>query len=202
MRPLHPERPLRFAGQADHLNGPAGPGATKPAPGPADTARDLARLADLTIREHPQLYKQFYSRREFTWGKTLGSGQAIKQPNRDPLLGRVESEMKNIATLVIKTGYAVNPQTLVYGTLGVARGDFDYTLSTGDFSQTRGFTATGAAGGLGVERMINPRTSIFAEYQYRDFGNERVEFSDGIDTLSTRASMTMSSVKIGANFRF
>lgn len=120
----------------------------------------------------------------------------------DPLLGRVESEMKNIATLVIKTGYAVNPQTLVYGTLGVARGDFDYTLSTGDFSQTRGFTATGAAGGLGVERMINPRTSIFAEYQYRDFGNERVEFSDGIDTLSTRASMTMSSVKIGANFRF
>ena len=34
-------------------------------------------------------YKQFYSRRDFTWGKTLGSGQAITQANRDPLLGRV-----------------------------------------------------------------------------------------------------------------
>lgn len=116
--------------------------------------------------------------------------------------GSVESEMKNIATLVMKTGYAVNPQTLVYGTFGVARGDFDYTLRIDDESQTRGFNATGAAAGLGVERMINARTSVFAEYQYRDFGNERVEFTDGIDTVSTRASMTMSSVKIGANFRF
>lgn len=53
------------------------------------TARDLARLADATIKEHPQLYKKFYSKAEFTWGKTLGSGSAITQANRDPLLGRV-----------------------------------------------------------------------------------------------------------------
>ena len=53
------------------------------------TARDLAKLAGSTIEEHPKLYKQFYSRREFTWGKTLGSGAAITQANRDPLLGRV-----------------------------------------------------------------------------------------------------------------
>ena len=53
------------------------------------TARDLAKLAAATIKEHPKLYKQFYSRRDFTWGKTLGSGQAITQANRDPLLGRV-----------------------------------------------------------------------------------------------------------------
>ncbi|WP_405402384.1 outer membrane protein [Paracoccus sp. Ld10] len=120
----------------------------------------------------------------------------------DATSGSVESEMKNIATLVMKTGYAVNPQTLVYGTFGVARGDFDYTVSTDDGSLTRGFDATGAAAGLGVERMINARTSVFAEYQYRDFGNERIEFTDGIDTVSTRASMTMSTVKVGANFRF
>lgn len=53
------------------------------------TARDLAKLAAATIEEHPKLYKQFYSRRDFTWGKTLGSGAAITQSNRDPLLGRV-----------------------------------------------------------------------------------------------------------------
>lgn len=53
------------------------------------TARDLAKLATATIENHPRLYKQFYSRREFTWGKTLGSGDAITQANRDPLLGRV-----------------------------------------------------------------------------------------------------------------
>ncbi|VXD02311.1 D-alanyl-D-alanine carboxypeptidase family protein [Sphingomonas sp. 8AM] len=53
------------------------------------TARDLATLAAATIQQHPKLYKQFYSRRDFTWGKTLGGGQAITQANRDPLLGRV-----------------------------------------------------------------------------------------------------------------
>ncbi len=53
------------------------------------TARDLAMLAKATIEEHPDLYKRFYSLKEFTWGKTLGSGAAITQANRDPLLGRV-----------------------------------------------------------------------------------------------------------------
>ena len=53
------------------------------------TARDLAKLAAATITDHPKLYKQFYSRPDFTWGKTMGSGSAITQANRDPLLGRV-----------------------------------------------------------------------------------------------------------------
>ena len=53
------------------------------------TARDLATLAERTIEDHPKLYKTFYSRPSFTWGKTMGSGQAITQANRDPLLGRV-----------------------------------------------------------------------------------------------------------------
>lgn len=53
------------------------------------TARDLATLAKATIEDHPQLYKTFYSLPSFTWGKTLGSGSAITQANRDPLLGRV-----------------------------------------------------------------------------------------------------------------
>ncbi|CAM3173379.1 MULTISPECIES: D-alanyl-D-alanine carboxypeptidase family protein [Sphingomonas] len=52
------------------------------------TARDLADLAEHTITDFPQLYKQFYSRRDFSWGKTMG-GNAITQANRDPLLGRV-----------------------------------------------------------------------------------------------------------------
>lgn len=53
------------------------------------TARDLARLAQATIEEHPQLYKTYYSLPSFTWGKTMGSGSDITQANRDPLLGRV-----------------------------------------------------------------------------------------------------------------
>lgn len=52
------------------------------------TARDLAKLAAATIENHPQLYKQYYSKPDFTWGKTMG-GADITQANRDPLLGRV-----------------------------------------------------------------------------------------------------------------
>lgn len=54
------------------------------------TARDLAHLAAATIRDFPDLYKQFYSQTSFTWGKTLGAGDPITQANRDPLLGRVQ----------------------------------------------------------------------------------------------------------------
>jgi D-alanyl-D-alanine carboxypeptidase (penicillin-binding protein 5/6) len=53
------------------------------------TARDLATLAEATIREFPDLYKTFYSKPNFTWGKTMG-GNAINQENRDPLLGKVQ----------------------------------------------------------------------------------------------------------------
>jgi D-alanyl-D-alanine carboxypeptidase (penicillin-binding protein 5/6) len=53
------------------------------------TARDLATLARAEIENHPELYRKFYSQTSFTWGKTLGSGQAITQGNRNPLLGRV-----------------------------------------------------------------------------------------------------------------
>jgi D-alanyl-D-alanine carboxypeptidase (penicillin-binding protein 5/6) len=53
------------------------------------TARDLATLARAEIENHPRLYKKFYSQPSFTWGKTLGSGQAITQGNRNPLLGKV-----------------------------------------------------------------------------------------------------------------
>jgi D-alanyl-D-alanine carboxypeptidase (penicillin-binding protein 5/6) len=53
------------------------------------TAHDLATMAAATIRDYPQLYREYYGLRNFTWGHTMGSGQAITQDNRNPLLGRV-----------------------------------------------------------------------------------------------------------------
>ncbi|MEO6216410.1 MAG: D-alanyl-D-alanine carboxypeptidase family protein [Sphingomonas sp.] len=53
------------------------------------TARDLAKLAQATIQNYPDLYKRYYSLPSFTWGKTLGAGADITQANRDPILGRV-----------------------------------------------------------------------------------------------------------------
>jgi D-alanyl-D-alanine carboxypeptidase (penicillin-binding protein 5/6) len=53
------------------------------------TARDLALLAEATIEGTPDLYRQFYTQTEFTWGRTMGGGAPITQGNRNPLLGRV-----------------------------------------------------------------------------------------------------------------
>jgi serine-type D-Ala-D-Ala carboxypeptidase (penicillin-binding protein 5/6) len=53
------------------------------------TARDLAALARASIERHPKLYQTFYPKPSFTWGKTLGSGQAITQGNRNPILGKI-----------------------------------------------------------------------------------------------------------------
>lgn len=53
------------------------------------TAHDLVTLAAATIQETPDLYKQFYAVRSFTWGKTMG-GNAIEQANRNPILGRID----------------------------------------------------------------------------------------------------------------
>lgn len=60
-----------------------------PDPNEYVTARDLAMIAEATIRDFPDLYKRFYGKENFTWGKTLGAGQDITQPNRNPLLGKV-----------------------------------------------------------------------------------------------------------------
>ncbi len=60
-----------------------------PDPNEYVTARDLATIAEATIRDFPDLYKRFYGTEKFTWGKTLGKGEDITQPNRNPLLGKV-----------------------------------------------------------------------------------------------------------------
>ncbi len=54
------------------------------------TARDLGKLAQATIRDHGELYRRFYSQTSFTSGRQMGSGADITQPNRNPILGRVQ----------------------------------------------------------------------------------------------------------------
>jgi D-alanyl-D-alanine carboxypeptidase (penicillin-binding protein 5/6) len=53
------------------------------------TARDLAGIARASVERHPKLYKLFYGQPSFTWGKTLNSGAAITQGNRNPILGKI-----------------------------------------------------------------------------------------------------------------
>ena len=77
------------------------------------TARDLAKIAEATIEQHPELYEEFYPTPEFTYGETM-SGQPITQPNRNPILDRVEGADG------LKTGHT---EAAGYGFTGSAERD-------------------------------------------------------------------------------
>ena len=60
------------------------------------TVRDILKMSNYLIKEHPEYYKLF-SETEFTWDRT--GGDPITQGNRNPLL------YKNLGADGIKTGY-------------------------------------------------------------------------------------------------
>lgn len=111
----------------------------------------------------------------------------------------VESSVNYIAGLQFKTGYTVDPQTLVYGTAGVTHGDFDYKLA----DMTESYSDTGYSLGLGVERKMRDNLSVFAEWQYRNFGKSEVTYDlgDG-DAVLTRSTPEHHNIKVGVNFSF
>ncbi|WP_182911491.1 outer membrane protein [Paracoccus sp. JM45] len=114
----------------------------------------------------------------------------------------IESELNYLVTLVMKTGYEVQPGTLIYGTFGIASGDFDYTLSTDDVSVSDGFSASGIAAGFGVEKKFNEKMSMFAGYQYRDLSKETATFTDGTDSVVSKPTTAHSNIRIGVNYSF
>lgn len=114
----------------------------------------------------------------------------------------LKSELNYLVTLVMKTGYEVKPGTLIYGTFGIAGGDFDYTLSSAEGSATDSFTATGIAAGFGVEHKINEKMSMFAGYQYRDLSKETATFTDGTDAIESKPTTAHSNIRLGVSYRF
>lgn len=132
-------------------------------------------------------------------GSIDGSEDVTFVSNGTTQSAEFQNEINYLSTLVMKTGYVVRPDTLVYGTFGVAYGDFDVSV---DGYDSDSYTKTGVAAGLGVERKMNPQLSVFAEYQYRYFEKEEVSFDDGASTLTTEATPKHSIVKVGVNYAF
>ena len=67
---------------------------------------------------------------------------------------------------------------------------------------TEGYTADGYSLGLGVERKVRDNLSVFAEWQYRNFGKEEVSFADGEAAIVTNATPEHHNIKVGVNFSF
>lgn len=131
-----------------------------------------------------------------------GSADASDRVESIGVSGQVTSEMNYLVGLRMKTGYAVSPQTLLYGTFGVAHGDFDYTLSRPGNSQTESYSDTALTVGLGAERKISDRLSAFVEWEFRKFDKTEIHYADGNNHLVSQATPEHHHVRIGVNYRF
>lgn len=68
---------------------------------------------------------------------------------------------------------------------------------------TESYSDTGYSLGLGVERKMRDNLSVFAEWQYRNFGKSEVTYDlgDG-DAVLTRSTPEHHNIKVGVNFSF
>lgn len=114
-----------------------------------------------------------------------------------------ENKLKNAIELRLKTGYLINPETMLFGVAGVSRAKFDYSMlgsgGYGDAAIDDSFSRTGYVLGLGVERRLTDSLSLTGSYEYANYGKETLDDGTGI---STRATPKFGNVKIGVNFNF
>ncbi|MGO9984371.1 MAG: outer membrane protein [Rhodomicrobium sp.] len=108
-----------------------------------------------------------------------------------------------------RLGYAFG-RTLFYGTGGFAYGDVRQNAFVTDSTAPESVSLrnsgvqTGYTVGGGIEYKITPSWSLKGEYQYIDFGSEKL---NGIDTTGAAvtangADTSFSTVKLGLNYRF
>jgi D-alanyl-D-alanine carboxypeptidase (penicillin-binding protein 5/6) len=114
-----------------------------PDPEHYSTPRDLALLAQHIIQDFPEYY-HYFAEREFTYNK-------IKQPNRDPLLGRVSGADG------IKTGHT---EVAGYGMIGSAIRD--------------GRRLVLVVNGLADQKARADESARLIEWGFRNFQNQKV----------------------------
>jgi outer membrane immunogenic protein len=123
----------------------------------------------------------------------------------------MRSRTSALATATARVGYAVQPQVLIYAKGGAAwmRSQVDYTI-TGmgafTFPFTGSDTRTGWTAGGGVEFLIAPNWSVFAEYNYMDFGSKTLTLQGYGGTAGATAPIVVNhridTAMFGVNYRF
>ncbi|MBR0752997.1 porin family protein [Bradyrhizobium jicamae] len=141
-----------------------------------------------------------------------GSHQLVPGPAdpRFPNIYDLSSRMSWFATATARVGYAIQPQILIY-----AKGGAAWTQSTVDYAVTgMGITSpyagagshTGWTAGGGVEYLLAPNWSLFAEYNYLDFGSTTptLQGNGAAAGFTTPIQLTrrIDTAMFGVNYRF
>ncbi|MDB6179741.1 outer membrane beta-barrel protein, partial [Paracoccus sp. Z330] len=121
--------------------------------------------------------------RQFVYGPELAYEGASADGSFSTDSASGSSEIDNLISLRFKSGILNEAQnTLFYGIIGAMRGEFDYAVEGAGMDYNDSYDADAWTVGLGVERMVNERVSLFGEWEYRDFGRDTLTDDAGFST--------------------
>jgi outer membrane immunogenic protein len=108
-----------------------------------------------------------------------------------------------------RAGYTVLPQALLYGKAGGAWTRDTLTVivpATSGPSEFANVNFTGWTAGAGLEWLVLPAVSLFAEYDFADFHAKSVTFTTAPGAIGTPDTITHSQKNVetflvGANIR-
>lgn len=110
------------------------------------------------------------------------------------------SELDRLLSLRWKTGILNDAKdTLFYGSVGFARGKFGYSTEGAGMAYKGDFKDNAWTVGLGLEKKLNDRFSLFGEREFRQFGKTSLTDATG---YSTRATPEHHHVRLGMNVSF
>lgn len=130
----------------------------------------------------------------------------------DGINERATAEMASFGSLTARMGFLLQPELLAYVKGGLALANFelqnkgvDYTYNA--YAGSDSDLLTGWTVGGGLEYRVAPNWSVFAEYNFMEFGEEQmtVSYDDpGVwgDTFDFQVDQHVSSVAFGVNYRF
>ena len=118
-------------------------------------------------------------------------------------MGNNKTEVKWLGTVTGRIGYAWDRMLLyVKGGGAWVRDVYTITAGGGFFAETRD-TNWGWTIGAGLEYGLTPNWSVKAEYNYLDFGTERIRFTPNVGAPFDRdVDQHIHVVKVGINYRF
>ena len=143
------------------------------------------------------------------WGSTLDDRRFFGED-----LGSNEARARNRwdGAISVRSGVAFE-RAFVYGKLGVVWGKFDYTFDGaggGNSDTERGNAVfTGVLIGVGFEYALTDNWTTKFEYNYIDYGNKVVNFTDtecDVTCVTGTFSRTIKEIKqiakVGVNYKF
>lgn len=120
------------------------------------------------------------------------------------------AQTKQIFTATARAGYLVSPSVLAYVKGGGAWAQTYLTsissVPVSFLSESASVDRSGWTVGGGVEWMFSPGWSVFAEYNYMDFGTKLVRYVSGPNTTGApntlNVNLTTQTALVGVNYKF